>query len=172
MPNSRQLPEQWERVFRTLDYYTDPFRDPLSLEALFFPVAGYHLTESQYRAVVAGARALGDDEVVVSHIAAREPEQQGTDFWVMPSDSDYQFYRNTPVLMDNTLHARSGLWGVVITDEEHALVGSEGSFGEVVRRRYPDSRLDASRLVDYWRQRDEDVLSRIRRLVEELPGIE
>ncbi len=152
----RVLEPLWSAVFDSGDAFGAPFQPRISQVIAFYPTANYRLTEAQYSAVLAGIRCLGEDEFFISHTerarGAFDPRESGehVDDWSCQLPT-YAEYVSTPVFLENALYSASGAWGVLLSHEEHAVLGGTAAFVGAVKESYHEWRDDLRRLAEFWR---------------------
>ncbi len=157
-----ELASMWTRVFQGNNPSQDPFRPRLKERALFFPVRTPLLSEEHYAAVLAGARAVGDEWIIVSDSGAAAvllnytPRQDklADDHWQVGVADGYGAYESITLLDDSTFCSPQGLWAVLVDhDSEHAQVAGNEPFMRAVRDHYPNTSEDLHAFVDYWKTR-------------------
>src|SRR5690349_20743363 len=119
-------------VFASFDAFDAPFQRGMSERFLLFPTRGYMLHEGQFSALAAAAAKGGDDEALCVIT-------EGLDYGALPDRFDafkfplasYREYARLeiegPVLDENVLISRKASWGVVFSQEHHAVVGGSAS---------------------------------------------
>ena len=105
--------EVFDRVFlpvsTLVDLWAVPFRDD-SWQVVAV-VALNDLDPPEYRALVLAARAVGDEEAVMTDAEA-EPRHQYPVLFTWPPDRLWDIYHAGPVGVDAALFGSSGTWGV------------------------------------------------------------
>ncbi len=143
------LRQSWERIFITTDPFTFPFRSSIQRCVIFYPTEGYHLTEAQFKAMTAAARTIGEEGFVISVVEyAEDFFKQGDHWWCQfPS---YEDYLNLPLVLENAIYSIKGNWGIVISHEDHGVVGGTEEFINQVREQYPQASSDIVDLKEAW----------------------
>jgi hypothetical protein len=145
------LRQAWERVFLANDPFAWSFAPSIAQGRVFYPTDGCHLTEAQFRAVVSAARGCGPGSCYLSVI------ESAVDFLARPSghwrcDSPtYNEYSALCLTLENAIYATDGSWGLVISHEEHAVVGGPPLFLARVDAQYGAAEHDVQRLRATWR---------------------
>lgn len=145
-------------VFRSTDAFDTPLASTLEAKALIYPVH-YLLEREQFDAFVEAARSAGDDAICLSVTEGfpTQPSDQQRhwllEFW------DFEEYQElTPIgVLENALYSPDGQWGMLISHEQHALVGGSRSFMSTLATAFPDFELSIAEFVATWceaRERD------------------
>jgi hypothetical protein len=131
----RALKHVSSEVFENLDAYSVEFTPAIECRFVLFPVDHYHLTRDQFAALGQAAEALRDDSAYLFDVEQWTRfgwETQRREFWRLSLD-DHAAYEDPPadaniVIMQNAIVSISGKWGIVISDENHAIVGGPEQF--------------------------------------------
>ncbi len=137
-------------IFVSDDPFSWPFSADQQARMLFYPTEGYHLSEDQYKAVVTAAREMGDDGFLVSIIEGQgNIAERGGHWWCeFPS---YDQYLELPLVLENAVYSKSRKWGILISHEDHAVVGGNNQFIDKVREEYSGWDDDIRRLTEAWK---------------------
>lgn len=155
----RLAPEVWNKVygsaFRAVFQATDPFDAPLTAEmtarGLLYPVA-YLLEPMQFAAVVTAARSVGDECLCLSvteqfdGVSGTEAVHYIFDYW---EGAEYQSLGEVGVL-ENALYSPSGQWGLLISHEQHAVVGGARMFWDTLVAEFPEIDSSLERFLQTW----------------------
>jgi hypothetical protein len=151
-------------VFKNLDPYDVRFTPAIKHRFVLFPVDHYQLTFEQFRAL-AQAAAIESDDFAYQFDVEQWPkfgwDERRREYWRIQLD-DYVSYERPPddaniVIMQNAVVSPRGAWGLVISDENHAIVGGSDEFAGVLLR---DLGVSEQEMMDRWiavwrRNRDE-----------------
>ncbi len=144
------LGETYGRIFISDDPFGWPFAERIKSGMLFYPTAGYHLSKSQYNAVVAAAKANGDEGFIVSVVEGEgEIIGRGESWWC--KYPNYEDYLGLPLVLENAIYSKRGSWGIMISHEDHAIIGGSAGFVEMLRAGYPEWREDVQKLTEVWK---------------------
>ncbi len=149
----------FEQVFADDDPYGRPFRPEIERRIVLFPIA-HELEEGQFDALARAASREADDRFYffTEQQSTVDPmEQSGHSLWAMPFD--FGAYSNVGALDLSALCSPSGRWGVLVSNDGHAVVGgSDGFIAQLVTSfpptqepvthwhvEMPDVRVDMSR---------------------------
>jgi hypothetical protein len=134
----------FRRVFAAdmakVDVYGEPFRAELPARAILYPVDP-ELDDDQLDALAAAAEAVGDRGFYVSLVGFDEAETLDC-HWHVPLSELGSYDALEPCAIggltyDNALYSASGRWGMLISLEEHAIVGGTPDFLERLLADYP-----------------------------------
>lgn len=146
---SGQYRAAYERVFRS----TDPFDAPLRPRnrAILFPVA-FTLDREQFESLVGAARAVGDEALCVTITEGDSSEQRPDDRHWLVDFWDFTEYQGLPALgaLENAIYSPEGRWGLLISHEQHAVVGGCEAFMEALVGHWPDSERGMADFLTYW----------------------
>jgi len=143
----------WDAVFKSKDPFSYPFAPGVEASMVFYPTYGYCLEPPQYDAVVAAARAMGDEAFLLSIVECQEDwvargiERGEHRLCGFPSHQEYQ---SIGLPLESSMYSPKGKWGVLFSHEDHALVGGSGQFIAAVKARYPRWGDDLANLVAIW----------------------
>ena len=139
----------WEKIFKSNDPFCIPFQPKVNAYQIFFPTVGVQLTESQYEAVTMAARLSGDHGFVISEVEVEgDFFKQGKHWWC--EFPKYEDYLELPLYVENALYSIHSHWGVLISHENHAVVGGSEPFIAIVLKMYPNCQSDIIQLINYW----------------------
>ena len=155
----RLAPEKWESeygaAFRAVFQSTDPFGAPLTermtWRGLLYPVP-YLLEPEQFDAVVAAARATGDDRICISvteefdGLSGARAEHCLFDYW---EGAEYQRLGAVGVL-ENAIYSPRGQWGLMMSHEQHAVAGGPRIFMDELASRFPSFEASLEEFLQSW----------------------
>ena len=145
----RLIADLLSQVFSSDDPFGCPFKERFKDRLIFYQTEGYHLSERQYSAVINGLKEMREQGFFVSTIEGQGPNAERGDHWWCECPA-YDQYLAIPLVLENAVYSRTGRWGLLISHEDHAVVGSQNEFVEVLRRRYPQWRTDLNDLREFW----------------------
>ncbi|TRY24899.1 hypothetical protein FOI68_15355 [Brevibacillus sp. LEMMJ03] len=162
----QELKASYERIFLGTSPSEPMYQCHIAEKLIVFPIEGMHLTEEQYHALVQAAAFTDDTEFYVSEIEMpdgfdRRYDPERATHWKSSAACPYQAYRDTTIVLENAIYSRSGRWGVILSAEDHAVVGGSSEFMAAFRRFYPRWPLDMDAFASCWseyaRSRNTDV---------------
>lgn len=142
--------EAFRGVFATTDAFGKPLQKSMRARALLYPVT-YLLDPEQGAAVVGAAREVGDDTFCVSitegdNDFTDQSRHWELDYWEMNE------YRELPLVgvLENAIYSPRGRWGLLISHEQHAVVGGTPEFIHSLKLQWPRFDESLSEFVKYW----------------------
>lgn len=143
------LQGDWDQIFASCDPFGIPFTDVISSYLVFYPTSGYHLDAVQYLAIIQAAKILGDEGFWVSEIEWQSIGfAQASHWWcAFPAYSEYE---QLPLVLENAVYSPRSSWGVMLSHEDHAIIGGSSQFIEHVKSFYPHWRADLEELRLSW----------------------
>lgn len=130
------------RLFAHLDAYNKPFASQVEERRLLYPV-GFVLkrTNPQFLSgLVSTARKLGDEGFYLSYIT--KPQRFAP--WEIKQDEPYNWYYPFADIDSFSVHMReqilyspSGQWGLMISFEDHGLLGGSSAFFDIMKTILP-----------------------------------
>ncbi|MEK5236052.1 hypothetical protein NST99_10170 [Paenibacillus sp. FSL L8-0470] len=133
-------------VFKSRNPFEEMFQSRISERLLLYPTCGTYLDDAQFSALMESAKKVGDMQCYISEVEA-EP-----DSFILPDDSEiyhpahwegplssgfYQEYRELTLVLNNAIYSKKGTWGVLISHEDHAVLGGSAIFVNEFKRNYP-----------------------------------
>lgn len=137
--------EAFNLVFKSRNPFGEMFQDRIFERLLLYPTYGTYLDEVQFNAIMKSAEKVGDKSCYISEVEA-EP-----DCFILPDDneiyhpahwecslsSEFQEYRDLTLVLNNAIFSEKGTWGVLISHEDHAVLGGSAVFVNEFKRNYP-----------------------------------
>jgi hypothetical protein len=125
----------------SVDVYGEPFRADLPARTILYPVDP-ELDGDQLDALAMAAEVVGDEGFYVSLVGFDEAETLDC-HWYVPLCELASYDALEPCSIgglthDNALYSPSGRWGMLISLEEHAIVGGTPDFLERLLSDYPE----------------------------------
>jgi hypothetical protein len=138
----KEAQKAFHSVFKSDDPYDEPFIPSVSRRAILYPI-GYLLEPIEMEAVVKAARAVGDNAFYFS-VFVKNPEAekdwqyQPFHFFIPMEDLDAYYSLGFPYeALENVIYSPNGLWGMTLSDEQHAVVGGPELFMETLFAHLP-----------------------------------
>ncbi|MGH3029796.1 MAG: hypothetical protein ACRDNE_03345 [Gaiellaceae bacterium] len=149
----REAGAAFRRTFRTTDPFRAPFSDNIEHRLLLYPLGwGYAFDADEREALAHAAAAVGDDGFYVTYTERFRDPPEPLDYFVPlediggygPLDEDRSALEHADPFLCNALVSPRGLWGAIISDEGHAVVGGSADFVRVLVDHYPRAATDPS----------------------------
>jgi hypothetical protein len=119
------------RIFASLDPFGQPFTPAAAERALLFPIS-YELEPGQLAALGRAAGSVGEETFFLESLVADEDER----YWEIPL-RDKKPYKRIGDLFQSAIFSSDGRWGMLISDEDHAVIGGPPEFMAVVAAEFP-----------------------------------
>lgn len=68
-------------------------------------------------------------------------------------ETSYREYEQEDIIIENTIYSSHGNWGIIISHEEHAVLGGHKEFIETFKAAYPNYIHDQKKFIqaiEYW----------------------
>lgn len=144
----------FNRVFKSTDPFDEPFQRDITERLIVYPT-DYELEESLYSAVGATAKILKESTAFISLIEGYKGQEfEARDHWQIDFDNyPYQELRNQGwnPLMENAIYSINGTWGIIISHEQHAVVGGPNIFIDALKTNMPDIENQVQEFVSAWK---------------------
>ena len=129
------------RIFASDDPYEEPFLAEVGSRGLLFPLAYAHAGR-ELDAIRAAAASLGETTCYLQLYLFGEDEWP---YWELDL-TEVDPYEGIPFIRENSLFSRAGAWGVLVSDENHALVAGDETFVQTLVSGLDPPDLDAHAL--------------------------
>ena len=147
--------EAFHAVFQSPDPFGEPFRANVSVRQILYPI-DYELSEKQYAAIANAARSLGE---ATAFFTETEGYQKGVGFedwdhWQIDlCDYPYQALRNLEwcSLMESAIYSTCGTWGLIISHEQHAVIGGSPGFIKILNSNLPGVENQIQEFLSAWK---------------------
>lgn len=141
----------WYDIFSSSDPFTIPFRSHSNHVMVFFPTEAYVLSEEQYSAIRAAAVGNGDEGYFWSYCEASPNFDQLTEHYWCPLPSYNEYTSILDYAVENAIYSAKSEWGVLLSQESHAMIGGTEQFISLVKKNYPNWKSDFESLYEEWR---------------------
>lgn len=156
-----RLRESYMRIFTSNNPFENCFSKNIKEINLLFPVDGYKLTKEQYDALLFVIREIyRDEEVFVSEIEAESIEDifrpNNDDFkyvlkhWTIDLSTSYDEYAAMDINVENAIYSSKNNWGIIISHEEHAVIGGDTKFLKVFKTKFAEIDNSFESFQRYW----------------------
>lgn len=147
--NKIKLKQKWDSIFCSPDPFGIPFYDSLTTFLVFYPTEGYYLSKSQYFAITEAAKQFGDKGFWLSETEWHRGDFFTGQHWWCDFPS-YEDYLRLSLPLENAMYSQCADWGLIISHEDHAIVGGTRQFIGEVKLRYPNWPSDLEDLDKFW----------------------
>lgn len=146
----------FQSVFRCPDPFNEPFQPRLTERLILYPIS-YEFEEHEYAAVAAAAGSLGESTAFITLTEISEGQEvlfEDLEHWQI--DLGYYPYeallkQEWSPIMENAIYSTQGSWGLVISHEQHAVVGGPPRFIEALKANLPGGESQVHEFLDTWK---------------------
>jgi hypothetical protein len=127
------------RVFQADDPFDQPFAPDVERRLILFPVY-YELESPLLEALVTPSLEQSDSGFYLSVLERPAEKDQDRPYHWYVSASGLDAYRalGYPFVLENAVYSPEGKWGIMVSHENHALLGGTASFVDNVRNLVPN----------------------------------
>ena len=142
-------------VFQVPDTFGAAFQERIVRRDLIYPV-GFCLDGEEFAALGRAASELGQRGVFISTTEGHKlGEFSSWSHWEVDLESypygGLQKLGFVP-LVENAIYSQKGDWGLVISHEQHALVGGPPDFVERLKSSFPGPSDHLAEFLEYWKE--------------------
>ena len=117
------------KVFQTNDPFGEMFQLCIQEKQILCPTDGYYLSREQFKALQDSLVAMGEEKAYLSEVEADECfSDNSCSHWELSVMDPYEEYLKLPVILENSIYSLNGTWGILISQEEHAVIGGTRGF--------------------------------------------
>jgi len=139
------------KVFQTNDPFGEMFQPDVQEKQILCPTDGYYLSIEQFKALQDTLVTLGEKKVYLSEVEAEECfSSPNCSHWELSVTDSYEEYLRLPVILENSLYSLNGTWGILISQEEHAVIGGTREFMLKYKEHYADWSKGESNFRKKW----------------------
>ena len=153
--NKQSLSTIYNGVFISKDAFGEIFNESINEKLLLCPVDGYFLTKKQYQALQKTNQDLGNDNMLISITEYEDMFSIDSEHWEIENDLDYEEYIKLGIFLENAIYSNKG-WGILISHEEHAVIGGSSLFVETFKKYYSSWEEDIIRFDEMWDDNHEE----------------
>lgn len=161
MTNENQklkLKMEFQKVFKGIDPFHEVFKDAVVERLIIYPTDGYYLTPEQFEALLISAKIVGDSEVYISEVesqsdcfeASESDRRYQCKHWIVENQTELNQYYKLPIVLENAIYSPQGKWGIIISHEEHALLGGTNEFMRNYKASYRKWNKDTESFIGTW----------------------
>ena len=149
------------RVFRSADPFDQPFVSEVRRKRILFPVP-YELDQRRLSAILTAAKGLGEEKAYVSLIEGCDDDFEAREHWSV--DLTLELYPSLRAtgwfpLMENAVYSQRGTWGLIVSHEQHAVLGGRERFAEVLSETLGQAEADVPEFLETWKANRERLQS-------------
>lgn len=149
--NKTALKIAWNKIFVSKDPFSLPFQSSITNNLMLYPTFGYHLSEKQFYAIRAACNAIGEIGFYMSWIEWTGDMFNEKEHWSCDDFPSHEDYLEVPLIVENAVYSKNGKWGILISHENHAIVGGCESFINSLKANYQCWENDIVEIKDCWK---------------------
>ncbi len=179
-----------EATFKTVDPFGtkgDIFPESFTDKLILCPVNGYRLEEKQFRALIQACKSFNCDRIFFSEVEGfniielDENDIEGKylnhyykmDITNQNIDNLYDEYLKMELILENAIYTETGNFGVLVSHEEHAVLGGKKDLIDKFKEFYPEwvsERLNFKEMWEYYSKSNKVVESWYGKLIRYIYG--
>jgi hypothetical protein len=152
------------KTFKSNNPFGQMFQQDVISRLLIYPTDGTYLDELQFNALIETVEAIGESGFHISEVEV-EPdpfilpnknEIYHPAHWICDLPTNFDEYRDLTIVLNNALFSRDGKWGMLISNEGHAVLGGTNEFINHYKQVYPslvNCFTDFEKMCDYNRKK-------------------
>jgi hypothetical protein len=147
----REYASAYSRVFLHSDPFDAPFTEAMESRALLYPVA-YTLERDEYEVVAQAAHVVGDSAMVLS-IPKNGDDIDPLEYpvhWLLEFEDFTEYELTRASIHENALYSPAGKWGLLVSHEQHMVVGGSVEFVETMVRGFPGAERALEEFLNTW----------------------
>lgn len=144
------LKQAFYKIFKGTNPFEEIFNGNIEERLILFPIDGMYLDAFQFNAVNEASQAVEDTKMYISEIEVEEGINSDCFYFpknkemphpahkVFDSPFSYDEYISSSIILESALYSPTGKWGVMLSHEEHAVVGGSTTFIKKFKQSYPN----------------------------------
>lgn len=145
----KELRQAFYSVFKSRDPFEPAWQVDLPIKIVLFPTDSYHLTFGQFQALIGALLSCGERKFFISEIEGESDPFDTGYHWVC-EEPNFTEYTNLTVGIENSIYSLSCSWGILLSQELHALLVCDYSFWNAFQKQYPNWGQDREEFIKYW----------------------
>lgn len=142
------------RSLPDFDVINNPFSQTISSYLLLYPTEVCMLTEAQYYCLQAFLSEIGETKFIVTDSVRMADEQSSEPKYIeFLQSANYSQLEETYFMPTTAFYSYSASWGLIISDEQYAIIGTTESNSSIMRKAFIPNILD-------WKKFSEDYIIR------------
>lgn len=141
----KQFKDAFYKIFNSNDPFGQMFNDSIEKRMILCPLDGFCLTKEQFEALVGAINTVGDTKINVSEVESETDcfavqgnnDKYQCQHWRLDKGILYNEYFRLPIIVENAIFSPNGKWGILISHEEHAVIGGTDEFINAFKELYP-----------------------------------
>jgi hypothetical protein len=161
------LREQFFRAFKDVDPFGEMFMDSIEERQIICPFDSYALDKKQFNALILSIMAVGDKGFYITEIEPIDcfgvvvPPFYQPRSWHFELPITYEEYEQIGFYLETAVYSPTGRWGLMISHEDHAVIGGSKLFINTFNENYPNSKKGYDYFLEMWKANKEQFNSDI-----------
>jgi hypothetical protein len=152
--NMIKLKKYYKEIFLNNDPFGKVFNDFIEKKVLLFPTEGFYLSKKQYEILLNTLKIFLEQEIYISEIEIGDASFESSEGYsfnhnIIKVDTSYEDYLKLPIFLENIMYSSSKTWGVIISHENHAVLGGSEELISKFSERY-NCNEDKKKFLKYW----------------------
>ncbi len=153
------LKKAFFNVFSNNNPFGKMFVPSISHKIILYPTNGYYLSYEQFAALTHTIQAIGETSYYFSEIEGQAFIKNNAcsihphEHLKLDINTTYYEYEKKTIIFENAFYSSSGRWGVIVSHEEHAVIGGCKEFITIFKTAYPKWKNDQKKFLEaleYW----------------------
>lgn len=138
----------FDKIFKSNSPFEYMYTDYIEETMIVFRTNGYFLTKTQFEALKELIKLYNEKEYYISIIEYEDIEQR--EYYILDENTSYQEYINMPIYLENAIYSKNQNWAVMVSHEEHAVIGASKKFIDEFKKRYINYKNEIEEFKLYW----------------------
>ncbi|MMZ54642.1 hypothetical protein D1872_164670 [compost metagenome] len=150
------MQNQFYKVFKNTDPFGELFHDSIEHRLILCPVKQYRLNKDQYHALLQATKAEGDTIFYITEteledcFSIAEPHFIQPRSWQCSLQLSFDDYDDNWFYLENTIYSPNGKWGLMISHEDHAVLGGSKLFIDTFTQYYAEWSEGYDNFIKMW----------------------
>lgn len=138
-----ELQKAYYNVFKNKDAFGKMFNNNINEKIILCPTDGYYLNKKQFNALMKTIQQMEDCSFYLSEVEGdcflenfNTKNNYELGHWELTLETSYDAYKSNPLILENALYSSKGTWGVIISHEDHAVLGGSDNFMKLFKQSY------------------------------------
>ena len=154
----QELKNEFLKVFKRIDPFSEIFKETIKERLILYPTNGYYLTNEQLEALIKAAIVVGDSKINISEVESESncftvselDDSEQRKHWVVENPNEICQYNQLLLVLENSIYSPQGKWGLIVSHEDHAVLGGTSEFIESFKANYNKCDEDIKAFEENW----------------------
>lgn len=157
--NMHILKDVFYQIFSNNDPFGKMFVSSISNKILLYPTNGYYLSTKQFSILVQAIQIFGESSFYLSEVEGEAFIEDdlcsvhSNKHLELSINTTYGEYESETIIFENAIYSCKGKWGIIISHEDHAVLGGCENFIKIFKKLYPEWEKDQQKFkaaFEYW----------------------